>query len=81
MATFTVNSILDNTTADGFTTLREAIEAANATPEADSIVFDPTVFTGVQTITLTLGQLRVTEDLTITGTGQSNLIIDADGNI
>ena len=83
MATFTVNSTADNTiVGDGLTTLREAIEAANTTSGVDSIVFDATVFAGAQTITLApaLGQLQISDSLSIFGTGQSNLTIDADGN-
>jgi hypothetical protein len=57
--------------------LRSAIEASNARPGADTITFDPTAFATPQTITLTNGQLNITDDLTITGTGAANLTIDA----
>ena len=45
--------------------LREAIEIANNRPGIDFIEFDPVIFNG--TITLTLGELDVTEDLDIFG--------------
>jgi CSLREA domain-containing protein len=73
-----VNSLADNTDVDGVVTLREAIEAANANTTVgdavhdgsggiDTITFDPTVFATPQTITLTLGELPITDSLTITG--------------
>jgi hypothetical protein len=64
-----------NTTADlfgfytGTNSLREAIAGANAVPD-QTITFDPTVFTGGQTITLTSGQLGLSDTTgttTITG--------------
>jgi hypothetical protein len=40
MAVFAVDSLQDNTTAgDGLTTLREAIQSANASADADVIQF------------------------------------------
>ena len=41
--------------------LRGAIGLANITPGAATITFDPTVFAGHQTITLTRGQLELSE--------------------
>lgn len=76
MAIFIVNRTDDVTADDGQLTLREAIALANATAEADEIQFDPTVFTGPQTITLGGSELAIDRDLTITGTGQSDLVID-----
>ena len=55
-----------NTTADDFgfddgtTSLREAIAGANAVP-GQTITFDPTVFASAQTITLSLGQLELSD--------------------
>ena len=57
-----------NTTADtadsgfsnGTISLRDAIAAANAVP-GQTITFDPTVFASAQTITLTLGQLELSD--------------------
>jgi CSLREA domain-containing protein len=73
-----VNSLADNTDLDGVVTLREAILAANsnstvgdAVPDGsggiDTITFDPTVFATPQTITLALGELPITDSVTITG--------------
>ncbi|MEM6382687.1 MAG: choice-of-anchor Q domain-containing protein, partial [Pseudomonadota bacterium] len=45
--------------------LREAIALANANPDADTITFDAGL--AGQTITLTLGQLALTSDMTIDG--------------
>ncbi len=68
-------SFVVNTTADDFgfysgtTSLREAIAGANAVP-GQTITFDPTVFASAQTITLTLGQLELSDTSgteTITG--------------
>ncbi|WP_165230645.1 right-handed parallel beta-helix repeat-containing protein [Aquisphaera insulae] len=44
--------------SDGRTSLREAIGSANAFA-GNSVTFDPTVFASVQTITLSLGQLEL----------------------
>ncbi|RCJ41136.1 hypothetical protein A6769_38805 [Nostoc punctiforme NIES-2108] len=59
--------------------LRKAIEQANATIEADTIVFDGNLFTNPQTIKLQ-SELFISEDLTITGTGKTSLIISGDAN-
>ncbi|MEM8556499.1 MAG: choice-of-anchor Q domain-containing protein [Bacteroidota bacterium] len=48
---------------DGLTTLREAIEAANADATADIILMDPTLLNA--TVVLSQGTLTVTEDVTI----------------
>ena len=84
LAILTVNSALDNTTAgNGLVTLREAIIAANtnATTDlgqtgggADTIQFAPNV-TG--SIALLLGQLTITEALTVDGPGRDVLTINA----
>lgn len=63
---FTVNSIADVVDDnDGVTTLREAINQANAIAGADAIVFDSSLFSSSQTITLSLGQLSITDSLSI----------------
>ncbi|MEY3806187.1 MAG: hypothetical protein RIR69_999, partial [Actinomycetota bacterium] len=69
-ATFTVTSLADDVSSG---TLRWAITQANASPGADTISFDNAV-TG--TITLTSNLPAITETLTISGPGQSNLTID-----
>jgi CSLREA domain-containing protein len=73
-----VNSLADNTDLDGVVTLREAILAANTNTTVgdavhdgsggiDTITFDPAVFATPQTITLTLGELPITDSVMITG--------------
>lgn len=64
---------------DGVTSLREAIFATNTVPGPDEIVFD-FGHDGPETILLTQGELRITDDLTITGPGADLLTIDASGN-
>jgi hypothetical protein len=63
---------------DGATSLREAIFAANIVPGADEIVFD--LGEGPKTILLTQGELKVTDSLTIMGSGAELLTINASGN-
>ena len=79
MALIIVNSALDNTIAnDGFTTLREAVIAANADGFADSITFDASL----QGSTIALsGQLIITSDVTIDGdtNGDNRADITLDG--
>ncbi|HYX17033.1 MAG TPA: DUF4347 domain-containing protein [Nostoc sp.] len=79
LATFTVNNtgdIDDGDRNNGITTLREAINLANATAGDDAIAFGG-IFkdTTPDTITLTSGQLTITDDLSILGTGTSNLTV------
>ncbi len=70
IATFVVNTTADQFGFyNGTTSLREAIASANAVP-GQTITFDPTVFASAQTITLTLGQLELSDTTgttTITG--------------
>ncbi len=66
-ATYTVS----NTNDSGSGSLRDAIAQANANPGADTIVFS-----GVSgTITLTSGELTITDSVTITGPGAGSLAI------
>jgi hypothetical protein len=66
--TFVVNATNDEAVdTDGKTSLREAVLKANASAGADAIVFDPVVFATPQTITYALGQINVTDSVTITG--------------
>ena len=74
-----VDTTVDESDGDfstGDLSLREAIELANARSGAAFILFDPTVFASPQTITLALGQLQITSDVTLQGTGAPNLTID-----
>ncbi|NER50270.1 MAG: DUF4347 domain-containing protein, partial [Symploca sp. SIO1A3] len=76
LATFLVNNTGDFDDGDignGVTTLREAINAANATSTDDIIEFASGL--SGQTITLTNGQLEITDDLFIDGLGADQLTI------
>src|SRR5437016_14607674 len=66
-ATFTVS----NTSDSGAGSLRQAILNANATPGADEIIFAQLH----GTITLTSGQLDITDDLIIAGPGAKALAV------
>lgn len=72
----TTSDVVDAT--DGLTSLREAITFANNTGGADTITFGGPVFTDANpdTITLALGQLDITDSVTISGPGASSLTID-----
>lgn len=67
-AAFTVT----NTNDSGAGSLRQAVLDANANPGADTITFSV-----IGTITLTTGQLTVTDDLTIDGSDPASLTISA----
>jgi CSLREA domain-containing protein len=84
---FTVNS--NDDTDDGIPgiahcSLREAIAAANAFADTNTIDFAaevPRLHTGVTgTITLTNGELVITNDLTITGPGATNLTVSGNNS-
>ncbi len=65
-AIITVNSIADTVDDnDGVTTLREAINQANADAGEDLIVFERSVFSNPQTITLSGTKLDITHNLDI----------------
>ena len=87
LTTFLVNTLSDTVTNDTDISLRDAITAAN-TNEAvgnapageasgDIIRFDPSLLDG--TITLTGGELSITDDLMIQG-GTLNVTVDGGGN-
>lgn len=64
--TLIVNStadVVDN--SDNFTTLREAINTANTDGDNDLIIFDSSIFSTGQQITLNLGELDITHSLNI----------------
>ncbi|MBW4612884.1 MAG: tandem-95 repeat protein [Desmonostoc vinosum HA7617-LM4] len=73
MAIFTVN----NTDDSGSGSLRQALLDANAAAGADTITFAGDIFsdTNPDTITLTSGELEITDDVDLEGTGASNLAI------
>jgi hypothetical protein len=69
-STFTVNGTGDSGTGSSLVgDLRYCITHANANAGPDTIVFDPTVFSTPQTITLTGGRLTLTDTATTTITG------------
>ncbi len=75
LANFEVTSLLDTTDAsDGVITLREAIASANTAAGADTISFAQGL-SGA--ITLTQGELPITDSLQIVGPGAGLLAIDA----
>jgi len=80
LAVVTVDTNLDTVDFnDGVTSLREAVFATNLVGGADEIQFD-FGHDGPEVIVLTLGELQVTDLLTITGSGAELLTIDASGN-
>ena len=89
-STYTVNSTADNTTADSFLTLREAIALVDGnlgraltagesaqirTASGASPTIQFNLPAGPQTITLTGGTLDITQPLAINGPGASNLVV------
>ncbi|MCE9565096.1 MAG: right-handed parallel beta-helix repeat-containing protein, partial [Planctomycetes bacterium] len=76
-----VDTLVDESDLDysgGDLSLREAIQLANAAPGADTITFAAALYSGSPgTIPLSLGELPITNDLTITGPGANLLTIDA----
>ncbi len=83
-ATFVVNRTVDGgdsnpgngfawSSSAGGTTLRAAIEEANALPGADTITLPPGVYV------LSGSQLFIEDDVTILGAGDASTIIDANG--
>jgi hypothetical protein len=70
-----VTSLLDVDVA-GKLSLRQAIQDANANPGADIINFDPSL---KGTITLSSGQLTITDALTINGSGASVITVSGAG--
>ncbi|MEX2316830.1 MAG: choice-of-anchor Q domain-containing protein [Pirellulales bacterium] len=81
LLSITVNTLadeLDGSIGDGDVSLRDALLAA--TP-FEVINFDPSLTAGgPATLNLTLGELRITKDVTINGPGADLLTIDASGN-
>jgi len=75
--TFTVT----NTNDSGTGSLRDAITQANSVPNtADTIVFS-SLFNTPQTISLTSGQINVTDSVTITGPGANLLTVRRDATL
>lgn len=86
MATITVTTLADENDPGAMPglpygsglSLREAIAFANSNPFADTIVFDAALSAG-GTITLTNGQLQITDALTIDNGTTPDVTIDAGG--
>lgn len=75
LTNFQVTSLGDDVNGgDGLTTLREALNAANGIAGADTISFAPNL-TGK--ISLTGGELPISDTVTITGLGAAATIVDA----
>jgi predicted outer membrane repeat protein len=80
LAAFVVNTWQDVVDAgDSLTSLREAVAVANATPGRDTVSFDRAAFSQPAVTHLSLGQLEITDSLTIEGPGRELLSIDAQG--
>ena len=74
----TLDDIVDPN--DGVISLREAIAIANTNGQPDVIAFDESLFAaGAGTVTLDLGELAITDSVTISGPGADQLVIDAAG--
>ena len=74
---FVIDTISDESDGDfspGDYSLREAVEIANLLPGVDTITFDGSL--AGQTITLSLGELAITDSMTIIGLGDDQLSID-----
>lgn len=70
------DTVVTNTNDAGEGSLRQAILNANAFAGDNTVSFDTAgVFATAQTITLTSGQLNITDDVTITGTGADLLTV------
>ena len=69
-SSYAVNFNVINTLDSGAGSLREAVASANTTPGSDDITFDP----ALGQITLTSGQIEITEELTITGPANGQMI-------
>lgn len=75
-ATFTVSNTLDNSSIGS---LRWAVGQANATAGADTINFNSS-FSTPKTITLTSGELKLTDAATTTITGPAANLLSISGN-
>ncbi len=74
-------ALVVTTTADsGAGSLRTAVASANAAATADAIIFDPTQFGTPRVITLTTGQLTLSDAKTTTITGPGASLLTISGN-
>lgn len=72
--TFNVTNLYDDLSTGSF---RAAVAAANASPGADTIVFDPWL---AGTISMGNNYVVISDAVTITGPGSGNVSLDAHGN-
>ena len=84
-ATITVNTADDEMNTDGDCSLREAVQAANTNTAVDACAAgdadgDTIVFAGILSIQLDMGELLLSDDVSIEGSSENLLIIDAGGN-
>jgi CSLREA domain-containing protein len=68
-------SVVVNANDSGAGSLRDAILASNVANDLDDIVFDASVFNGPRTITLTSGQLPISNPLNVIGPGANLLTV------
>lgn len=73
--TYTVDEVSDVDNGIGKLSIREAIVSANNDGVPSVVLFDQTEFSGTKTITMTAGELMITEGVTITGPN-GGLILD-----
>jgi hypothetical protein len=77
----TLTDELDGDFSGGDFSLREALAIANVNPDADTISFTPSLSAaGPAAIVLTMGELAISDAVTIIGAGADLLTIDARGN-
>ena len=77
-----VDTLTDESDGDytaGDLSLREALELANAFAGADTVTFDGSL-SGIINLDIGLGQLEISDDVTVTGLGAGTLTVDAGGN-
>ncbi|MFK7818091.1 MAG: choice-of-anchor Q domain-containing protein [Planctomycetaceae bacterium] len=74
----TDTDVVDGDYSEGNLSLREAINSANRTDDPDTITFNPLM--AYSTITLTEGDLNITEDLTLRGLGAHQLTISGNNS-
>jgi parallel beta-helix repeat protein len=67
--------VVTNANDSGTGSLRQMIAYANTIPGADVVSFDPTFFNVPRTITLTTGEIAMTDTLTLTGPGSTLLTV------
>jgi hypothetical protein len=75
---FPLNLVVTNTNDAGAGSLRQAILDTNIAGTIDTITFSPTVFNTPQMISLTSGELLVSDNTTITGPGATLLTVRHD---